>query len=143
MTRAALSCSGPARQREDLRGVSRLRGVRRILLSLGLLPVAVHAGSAAASVLPSTPLVSTGVITGRVTAAVTKAPTERVEVCEARVGESWMGERCAVTNSNGEYVLAGLTRGDYRVRFMPAESSGFVWQYYDRKANQKNRRPYP
>jgi hypothetical protein len=73
-----------------------------------------------------------GEIAGRVTSAVGKVPLEGVEVCVIAY-EGWHWGGCASTNENGEYVLGGMTRGRYEVRFEPSGSSGYASQDYQAK----------
>jgi carboxypeptidase family protein len=73
-------------------------------------------------------LVEGGRITGRVTDAATGGALEKGIVCA--FGANPEEGNCAFTNSSGEYSIAGLTGGEYKVGFAAAE---FVVQYYDDK----------
>jgi hypothetical protein len=74
-------------------------------------------------------LVEGGRITGRVTDAATGGALEKGIVCA--FGAQPEEGNCAFTNSSGEYAIAGLTAGEYKVGFAVAE---FVVQYYNDKA---------
>lgn len=73
-----------------------------------------------------------GAISGRVTAAATKAPIGDVEAC-AYTSESYVG--CGETNSNGEYTITGLTSGSYRVQFSYEYGTSYLIQYYEGKSS--------
>jgi len=73
-----------------------------------------------------------GKITGRVTGSSTKAALAGIEVCsEPTVGA--YGRQCARTGSSGEYAIAGLATGEYRVEFLAPYGSAldYLSQYYD------------
>jgi hypothetical protein len=73
-------------------------------------------------------LVEGGRITGKVTNASTGAALEKAIVCA--FGAKPEEGNCAFTNASGEYTIAGLASGEYRVGFGVAE---FVVQYYNDK----------
>jgi hypothetical protein len=68
-----------------------------------------------------------GSISGTVTAKVGGLPIEGVEVCAEGETEEAFG--CAVTDENGEYEIAKLAAGVYKVEFW-ARPVGYVNQYY-------------
>jgi hypothetical protein len=74
-----------------------------------------------------------GQISGTVTAAATKTALPGIEVCAypklSELGGEF-GERCATTNSSGEYSVSGLTEAEYTVEFYSL-SGTYVTQYYD------------
>ncbi|HUB74762.1 MAG TPA: carboxypeptidase regulatory-like domain-containing protein [Solirubrobacteraceae bacterium] len=74
-------------------------------------------------------LISTGVISGRVTDAEDGDPITGVLVCAKAVGAE-ASAQCAVTGSAGEYSIVRLPRGEYVVRFS-SPSAEFATQYYD------------
>jgi hypothetical protein len=73
-------------------------------------------------------LIEGGRITGRVTNAATGGALEKGIVCA--FGAEPEEGNCAFTNSSGEYTIAGLVGGEYKVGF---EAEEFVVQYYDDK----------
>jgi hypothetical protein len=97
-------------------------------------PVAVTAGATSSGI--SAGLIRAADITGTVTNAVTKAVAGEVEVC-ALQASSGAFEQCVNTASNGEYRLAGLAAGEYKVEFAVSSSSttNFAAQYYNAKAS--------
>jgi hypothetical protein len=70
-----------------------------------------------------------GGIEGTVTAAAGGAPIENVTVCAENVEAE--SAPCVQTDANGEYEVAGLDSGQYRVEFQ--SGSGFANQFYDRE----------
>jgi hypothetical protein len=76
-----------------------------------------------------------GSITGKVTAAASKAAIEGIEVCAypefEEIGELFGA--CTTTNAVGEYTVSGLASGEYVVGFfVPLQSTlNYVTQYYD------------
>ena len=58
-----------------------------------------------------------GEIEGLVTAAVGGTPIEGVEVCALEPEGEFAFVSCALTNASGEYMVAGLPTGKYRVEF--------------------------
>ncbi len=73
-------------------------------------------------------LVEGGRITGRVTDAATGGALEKGIVCA--FGANPEEGNCALTNAGGEYTIAGLGGGEYKVGFAAPE---FVVQYYNDK----------
>jgi 5-hydroxyisourate hydrolase-like protein (transthyretin family) len=64
-------------------------------------------------------------ISGTVVDASTKAPLEDTYVCT-----QGLASRCAYTDSDGDYAIAGLRPGSYKLRFYPDDPS-YVYEYYD------------
>jgi len=74
-----------------------------------------------------------GQISGTVTSSATKAAVNGTRVCaDERAGE--LIERCASTNSTGEYTIVGLPTGEYTVEFK-ASSGAYFAQYYNSKSS--------
>jgi RHS repeat-associated protein len=77
-------------------------------------------------------------LTGKVVAEGSNAAIAGIEVCAESVGEleGFFGY-CAITNASGQYTLAGLPSGEYKVQFFPPYLSGlnYVGQYYAGKTN--------
>jgi Carboxypeptidase regulatory-like domain len=74
-----------------------------------------------------------GQITGRVTDAPTHAAIEGALVCAREAGGGNSVGGCAVTNSNGEYIISGLPSGEYKVGFTNGRK--YVNQYYSGEAS--------
>jgi len=68
-----------------------------------------------------------------VTAAVAKTAIGGIQVCATSSGGEFV-EQCATTDSSGEYTVAGLTTGEYTVRFYDP-SDGYLIQYYEDKSS--------
>ncbi len=87
-----------------------------------------------------------GNITGRVTVAATGGPLVNADVCAFSMATLSVGnttpERCAETNSNGEYVLQQLTAGQDIVEFRDEFGAGFVRQYWDDKPSLAEADPF-
>jgi hypothetical protein len=80
----------------------------------------------------------TGSITGTVTDASTEAALEGIEVCAAgELGSEFPG-KCTTTDSNGEYTLSELPKGEYEVIFSVPEVSSlnYLTQFYKGTANR-------
>jgi hypothetical protein len=85
-------------------------------------------------------MVEGGRITGTVTYASDGAPIEEIKVCPSPVAGEGV-EHCAYTNANGEYTIAGLPGGSYKVEFArdsQCESpcpiqNNFITQFYNDK----------
>lgn len=77
-------------------------------------------------------LVSGGTIRGKVTIAGTNTPIQGVRVW-ANLMSGGMGGFGAETNIYGEYELAGLPTGSYRIQFSSPEGQNFVGNYYNSK----------
>ncbi len=93
------------------------------VLALALVALAVLAGPASAF--------AAGSISGLVTDGTD--PIEGIEVCASEVpGEEEFG--CAETDSSGEYSIAGLSAGNYKVEFWPGPLN-YVLQYFDAKSS--------
>jgi carboxypeptidase family protein len=73
-----------------------------------------------------------GWITGTVTNASTTKPIDGIEVCA--FSKHNFRERCASTNSEGEYKIATLASGEYAVVFAGG-ALNYVVQYYDDKTS--------
>jgi hypothetical protein len=71
-----------------------------------------------------------GRITGTVTAASSKAALSSVEVCASSLAGEYSA--CGYTNSSGEYTIAGLLAGEYKVVFF-GNGSSYATQYYNGK----------
>ncbi len=75
---------------------------------------------------------ATGSISGTATAAaVPHDGLAGVEVCARRLLSYEF--KCTETDSSGEYTVAGLADGVYRVEFVSPSASNYVPQYYDAK----------
>lgn len=75
-----------------------------------------------------------GEIEGLVTAAVGGTPIEGVEVCALEPEGEFSFVSCALTNASGEYMVAGLPTGKYRVEFWASgETLDYITQYYNDK----------
>jgi Carboxypeptidase regulatory-like domain len=82
-----------------------------------------------------------GQITGTVTDAAGGTPIEEVEVCASNVSGGEYESHCASTNDSGEYMIAALPTGSYKVNFSPGYVCGehgcsqqdYVVQYYNGK----------
>ncbi|HEV7937150.1 MAG TPA: carboxypeptidase-like regulatory domain-containing protein [Solirubrobacteraceae bacterium] len=95
-------------------------------------PVAVTAPTTTAGV--NAELHAGGQISGRVVAAATHAPIAEIFVCVD--DSSTKFGRCTFTNSNGEYIDAGLPSGSYTVEFSSfLEETSYLTQYYNGKAS--------
>ncbi len=73
-----------------------------------------------------------GKITGQVTSASGGEPIEGIEVCALTNSEEFAG--CSYTGPTGEYTIAGLASGEYKVEFY-SSSSGYLTQYYENEAS--------
>jgi hypothetical protein len=102
--------------------ISRRRIAWLVLLSLTLFALALPAAGEAA-----TP----GSIVGRVTAKVGGAAISGVEVCAEPV-TSLEPEYCATTDQSGDYAIAGVPPGQYKVDFW-AQPQGYVDQFWNGK----------
>lgn len=72
-----------------------------------------------------------GQIVGRVTSAATHAPVEHISVCTVHGNAQSVGS-CALTNSEGEYAIVGLSTGSYVVRFARGfEGPDYAAQYFN------------
>jgi hypothetical protein len=95
-------------------------------------PVAVSAGQTTAGI--DQEMQPGGRISGTVFQEQTSTGIGGIPVCAAALDGS--ESRCTTTENNGEYTLAGLPAGDYRVHFSHAESlpggaARWMSQYYD------------
>ncbi|MGA9285275.1 MAG: carboxypeptidase-like regulatory domain-containing protein [Solirubrobacteraceae bacterium] len=76
-----------------------------------------------------------GQIGGIVTDASSHARLSKIEVC-AEEGAVEYFSRCASTNGNGEYTIAGLAAGSHQVLFRPGYQGGdYVSQYWNDKSS--------
>lgn len=73
-----------------------------------------------------------GSISGTVTAAASGAVIADVEVCAESTDEEDF--ECATTHGDGEYSIAGLAAGSYKVGFWPDGSTNYVRQFYNAKS---------
>jgi phage gpG-like protein len=69
-----------------------------------------------------------GRVTGKVTSASTRAAIDRALVCAFTADDEI--EACALSNLSGEYAIAGLLDGRYKIGVDAAEA-GYAIQYYD------------
>jgi molybdopterin-binding protein len=80
-----------------------------------------------------------GELEGTVTAACACEdlnPLKGIEVTAYKVGENKFPVGYATTNEKGEYTIAGLASGAYKVKFAPGESGlNYVSQYYNDKSS--------
>ena len=89
-------------------------------------PVVVSSGSATSGV--SAALAAAGLITGKVTDAVTHTPVAGVQVIAYDSGGDYVAG--AQTDSAGRYTIGGLATGTYRVQFAPSYHQPYASQYY-------------
>lgn len=76
-----------------------------------------------------------GQIGGIVTDASSHTRLSKIEVC-ADEGSVEYSSRCASTNGNGEYVIAGLAAGNYKVYFSAGyEGGNYLSQYWHDKSS--------
>jgi carboxypeptidase family protein len=73
-------------------------------------------------------------ITGRVTDAASAAPVGKVEVCAIEAADEEEFVSCEETEADGEYAIAGLPSGSYKVEFWAPEL-GYETQFYNGKAS--------
>ena len=94
--------------------------------------VSVVAGTTKAGI--DAAMLTKGEITGRVTSASTKVGLGRIEVCPLTTSGFYAGG-CTTSSADGEYTLAGLTAGEYKVEFSVSYGAGlnYLPQYYDAK----------
>lgn len=78
-----------------------------------------------------------GEIKGTVTEASTHKELEGIEVTAFEASGAESPVRSTTTGKNGEYTIAGLATGRYKVAFSPGFESGlnYVTQYYDGRAS--------
>jgi Carboxypeptidase regulatory-like domain len=101
-------------------------GIARALCSFAVLVgIVVSLGFA-----PSALAAETGQIAGKVTNAASKEALEGIEVCA--YAKSVGGSVCAKTGPSGEYTVAELKAGEYKVEFSAWERN-YLPQYYDAK----------
>jgi PKD domain/Carboxypeptidase regulatory-like domain len=75
-----------------------------------------------------------GEISGEVTNASTKAALGGITVCpQATSGNQF--SQCTTSNASGEYTLAGLRTGEYKLEFYPGDGANYVAQYYHDKSS--------
>jgi hypothetical protein len=87
------------------------------------------------SFAPSALAAETGQIAGTVTNASTAEPFNGVEVCAYEAYDGLGGGLgCVKTEPNGEYTIAGLKAGEYRVEFS-ARGRNYLPQFYDDKGS--------
>ena len=76
-------------------------------------------------------------ISGTVLAEGSNAPISGIEVCSYAVEPEFEGfyGSCVSTNASGEYTIAGMTTGEYKVQFTPPYRSAlnYLAQYYPDK----------
>jgi molybdopterin-binding protein len=85
------------------------------------------------AVAPNAQAAEPGQIIGTVTNASTAEPINDVKVCAVEAYVRGGSSGCAGTEPNGQYTIAGLKAGEYRVEFY-ARGSNYLPQYYDGKA---------
>lgn len=86
-------------------------------------------------------MVAGGQISGTVSSASTKAPLAGIEVCASEAGGDDLFGGCSTTNSAGEYMIAGITAGEYTVEFSGEGAAGYVPQYYNSKSSSSEADP--
>jgi hypothetical protein len=97
-------------------------------------PVAVTAPTTTSGV--NAELHAGGQISGRVTAAATHGPIANVFVCAEEASAKPLAGKCATTNANGEYTVAGLPSASYTVEFSSFfEEVSYLIQYYNGKSS--------
>jgi hypothetical protein len=80
-----------------------------------------------------------GRVGGEVTDASTSAPIQGISVCAyAEESETPVGA-CANTGQNGQYTIAGLPQGEYKIEFAVAPESAlnYVRQFFDGQSSAK------
>jgi carboxypeptidase family protein len=94
-----------------------------------------------------------GAISGTVTDAGNAAPVGGIEVCASQTGGEGFGFGCERTNPAGQYELAGLPEGSYRVSFSTTykynevsesyelEGPNYVTQFYSGQAHSNTATP--
>ena len=92
-------------------------------------PVSVTAGITTPNI--NAALQPGGQISGTVTDASTKAAVSGIEVCAST--SEFVFVRCVTTNASGEYTIAGLSTGEYKIEFASGSSS-YITQYYNGKS---------
>lgn len=76
-----------------------------------------------------------GQIGGVVTDASSHARLSKIEVCAEGASVEY-SSRCASTNGNGAYTIAGLAAGSYKVSFSPGyEGGNYLSQYWNGKSS--------
>ncbi len=98
--------------------------LRAVVVGLALALAGVLAAPAAA--------LATGSISGLVTDGTD--PLAGIEVCASEVPEE-EDFGCTETDSSGEYTLAGLVAGNYKVEFWPPSPLNYVPQYFNAKSS--------
>lgn len=83
-------------------------------------------------------LLELGRIAGKVTAASGGAPIGSIEVCASSLGQNY-DSGCDATDAGGEYEIAGLQEGDYRVVFRGGLD--FVSEHYDDATSESGAKP--
>jgi RHS repeat-associated protein len=78
-------------------------------------------------------MVSPGEITGRVTKEDDVTAIVGIQVCAFKTTSPFTG-RCANTGSSGEYQLADVPGGSYKVQFYAPKGLNYIEQYYPGKA---------
>jgi len=79
-----------------------------------------------------------GKIAGKVTDAATRDGLGDVEVCLEASQATYFSD-CVYTNGDGEYAIAGLATGEYKVEF--ESFAGYSTQYYDNKGSASEADP--
>jgi RHS repeat-associated protein len=78
-------------------------------------------------------------VTGKVTGEDTKGGIKGIEVCAYLVEEEYEGfyAQCGLTGASGEYAVAGLTSGEYKLQFFAPDGSGlnYLPLYYNGKSS--------
>ena len=82
-----------------------------------------------------------GQIKGEVTNASTLGAIKEIEVC-ALEKEEFEFVDCTYTGASGEYTLAGLPVGEYKIEFWPG-SLNYITQYYNAKPSWEKAEPVP
>ena len=78
-------------------------------------------------------------IPGRITGTVTLpggAPAAGVEIRARRPSDTWISTGSATTAADGSFSMGNLPAGQYRVRILPANGSGYPEEWYDNQVNQ-------
>ena len=93
------------------------------------------------ALLPSSP-VSAVVITGSISGNLTNSSSTSVpntSVCAVDLSD--YSSHCSMTDDQGNYSIAGLIEGNYRIRFSPNFQSGYVGIYYPSSFDQASATP--
>jgi len=107
--------------------MSQVSAERGRVFGFGRIGVVCALVAAAALLLPVTSSAVAGTIAGTVTKAADGSPLQGIEVCAYGYSGGFGG--CGESDAGGDFAIAGLAAGSYRVAF--EGGSKFATQYYD------------